>query len=67
MGEKHRLHVCGVDVVAADNDHVFLAVGDMEVALLIQKADVAGMHVHRLRAFGDLSQQILKPVNVLIA
>ena len=39
---EHLLDLARVDVVAAADDHVLLAVDDVEVAVLVLAADVAG-------------------------
>jgi hypothetical protein len=44
-GGDHVLHLVGVDVEAADQHHVLLAVHDLEVAALVHHADVAGQEV----------------------
>ena len=41
----HVLDLVGIDVEAADQDHVLLAVDDLEVAALVHHADVAGLEV----------------------
>ena len=42
MSVEHLLDVAGVDVVAAGEDHLLLAVHDEEVAILVHLGDVAG-------------------------
>ena len=42
MGGDHVLHVDGVDVVPAPDDHVLGPPADVEVAVLVEPADVAG-------------------------
>ncbi len=41
MLKEHRFDVSGIDVVATGDDHVLLAVGDVEIALLVHIANVA--------------------------
>ncbi len=41
----HLFHLVGVDVEAAHQDHVFLAIDDLEVTALVDGADVAGAKV----------------------
>ena len=43
MTEQHAVDFHGIDVVAAGNDHVFLAVGDAQIAVFVKAADIAGM------------------------
>ena len=40
---EHRLDVAGVDVVAAPDDHVLLATDDIQVAVLVEAGEVAGV------------------------
>jgi hypothetical protein len=37
------LDLPGVDVITAADDHVFLSVNDVEIALLIHAADIPGI------------------------
>ena len=39
---QHRLQLGGIDVLAAGDHHVLLAVDDPEIAVLVEPADVAG-------------------------
>src|SRR5918911_1826104 len=43
MGVDHLLDLTGEDVEALDQDHILLAVGDEEEAVLVQMADIAGV------------------------
>ena len=52
MGQQHVLDVARIDVEAAANDEVLDAVNDVEVAVVIEVADVAGVQpavTHRRR------------------
>ena len=43
MGHEHFIHLAGIDIVAAHQCHVFLAVHDEEKAVLVHIRDVAGI------------------------
>ena len=43
MAEDRVLDLGRVDVEPADDEHVLLAVGDLQVAALVHHADVAGV------------------------
>ncbi len=42
MFEQHTFDLGGVDVLAAGNDHVLLAVMDPEITVIVARADIAG-------------------------
>src|SRR4029450_10342374 len=43
MAPQHLLDLAGEDVEAAGDDHVLLAIDDVDEAVLVDNADVAGM------------------------
>ena len=45
MQQENVFEIGGIDVEAARDDHVLLAVGDLQEALLVENADIAGTEI----------------------
>src|SRR5215469_8379545 len=58
MGHQHFFKLAWIDVIASAENHIFLTIYDIEVAILIHGSDIAGMEpasTHRLGArFGPV-------------
>src|SRR4051812_15336277 len=62
MRAQHLLDLARIDVVAADDDHVLLAVADVEIAVGVDLADVAGIEPAVAQRLGGL----LRPVAIAL-
>jgi len=49
------LDLRGVDILAAGDDHIFLAAADGQIALVVEAAEVAGMDPAVTKSLGRLS------------
>ncbi len=43
MFEKHLFDIPGINVEAAGDDHIFLAINDVEIAVFVHFCDIAGV------------------------
>ncbi|MNL53410.1 hypothetical protein D3C87_1766540 [compost metagenome] len=67
MAPQHLLDFAGVHVEAAGNDHVLLAVGQVQVAFGVDVADVAGVQPAVDEGFGGLVRLLVVALHDQVA